>query len=96
MSLAKSSNIIMNDNSFICQSSFRLVMFKYFIKSLWIDVPLKRFIFDSKQEVEVVCLLSMFVVAFCYNTQNFAKSFDLFNQSDFTTQVHDTTDWYWF
>ena len=65
----------MQDDTLVLQAAFRLVVVQDLIECLWVDVTIEAWFCHSEQEVEVVCLHSMLVVALSHNAHHLAKAF---------------------
>ena len=71
-------------------------MFQDFIKGLRENVSLIICILNPEQEVEIICLLFVLIVAFGDNAHDFAELWYIFNQGDLAAQVHHTPNRYRF
>ena len=65
-----------------------------FIEGLWVNVALEIRVTNAEEEVEIVRLLAVLVIAFRHDSHYFSKPFDLFNQGHFASQVHHAADRY--
>ena len=71
-------------NALIMQTSLCFVVLQDLVEGLWEDVSLKVCIFDPEQEIEIVGLLVVLIVALGDDSHHFAEIGYIFDQCDST------------
>ena len=71
-------------DTLVMQASLCFVVLQDLVEGLWEDVSLKVCILDPEQEIEIVSLLVVLIVALGDDPQHFAESWYIFNQRDST------------
>ena len=70
-SIASDLFVAVEDNAFILQTSFCLMVIEDFIEGLWVNVALEIRVTDTEEEVEIVRLLAVLVIAFRHDSHYF-------------------------
>ena len=63
----------------IMQTSLCFVVLQDLVEGLWEDVSLKVCILDSEQEIEIVGLLIVLIIALGYDSHHFAEIWYIFD-----------------